>query len=241
MSEDEKKIIELSLWKLPNDASTLLLLWWFYSWPIRFVLTITLPNPQTCRKMYVLTFILCIIWIGFVAYLIFWMLVVIGKIRKVLSNFNSFNDVFFSFTGDTFGIAESILGLTVLAVGGCTPEMITGAIMARRGQAGTGIANSLGASSLAILLSLGLPWFIKVLFKVGHVSNPYVAVSQGDGVTFTIASLLFVPLILFLIISSFKFVLRRIASIFMITCYLLFVTFAVLVELDVLFPAADLC
>lgn len=119
--------------------------------------------------------------------------------------------------------------------------MITGVIMARRGQAGTGIANSLGASSLAILLSLGLPWFIKVVLKVGHVSNPYVAVSQGDGVTFTIASLLFVPLSLFLIISSFKFVLRRIASVPLLTCYLLFVTFAVLVELDIIFPNIDLC
>lgn len=145
-------------------------------------------------------------------------------------------------TGHTFSIPESVLGLTVLAIGGCTPEMITGAIMARKGQAGTGIANSLGASSLAILLSLGLPWFIKVmLLHLAGDANAAVSVAQGDGVTHTIASLLFVPVALYIIIASFKFILRRIASLFLFSCYSAFVSFAVLVELDILFPSDTIC
>lgn len=128
-----------------------------------------------------------------------------------------------------------------MAIGGCTPEMITGVIMARRGQAGTGIANSLGASSLAILLSLGLPWFIKILLKLGQTDRAYVLVAQDSTVVFTIASLLFVPVALFVIISSFKFILRRIASIFLFFSYFVFVTFAVLIELDVIFPFSDSC
>lgn len=148
----------------------------------------------------------------------------------------------FCSAGHTFSIPESVLGLTVLAIGGCTPEMITGFIMARKGQAGTGIANSLGASSLAILLSLGLPWFIKVvLMRLSGDVNVAVSVAQGDGVTYTIASLVLVPITLYVIISSFKFILRRIASLFLFTCYSAFVSFAVLVELDILFTSDIVC
>lgn len=147
-----------------------------------------------------------------------------------------------SIAGHTFSIPESVLGLTILAIGGCTPEMITGAIMARKGQAGTGIANSLGASSLAILLSLGLPWFIKVvLLRIDGVPDAAVSVAQGDGVIYTIGSLLFVSVSLYIILAAFKFILRRIASVFLLSCYGLFVSFAVLVELDILFPSDTVC
>lgn len=36
--------------------------------------------------------------------------------------------------GFTFYIPESVMGLTVFAIGACTPELITGFIMARRGK-----------------------------------------------------------------------------------------------------------
>lgn len=114
--------------------------------------------------------------------------------------------------------------------------------MARKGQAGTGIANSLGASSLAILLSLGLPWFIKVvLLRIDGNPDASVSVAQGYGVIYTIASLLFVSGTLYVILASFKFILRRIVSVYLFVCYGLFVTFAVLVELDILFPSDSAC
>lgn len=113
--------------------------------------------------------------------------------------------------------------------------------MARNGQAGIGIANSLGASSLAILLSLGLPWFIKVVLLKADGHPGVVSVAQGDGVTYTIASLLFVSLALYAVVASFKFILRRITSVFLFFCYGVFISFAVLVELEVLFPSDSIC
>lgn len=40
----------------------------------------------------------------------------------------------YNWIGYTFGIPESVMGMTFLAIGGCTPEMITGVIMSRRGK-----------------------------------------------------------------------------------------------------------
>lgn len=48
-----------------------------------------------------------------VAYVIFWMVVIIGY---------------------TFGIPEPIMGFTLLAFGGCMPEAISAVIVARKGS-----------------------------------------------------------------------------------------------------------
>lgn len=75
---DEQKVRK-SLWHLPANGSVGKLLWWIYTWPIKFVLTMTIPNPKTYRSLYPLTFLMCIIWIGSNAYMVVWMVTVIGK------------------------------------------------------------------------------------------------------------------------------------------------------------------
>lgn len=58
---DENKVRK-SLWRLPATRTLPKTLWWIYTWPIKFVLTMTIPNPKTYRRLYPLTFLLCIIW-----------------------------------------------------------------------------------------------------------------------------------------------------------------------------------
>lgn len=70
--------VRKSLWHVPL-ANRLKTIWWIYTWPIKFILTITIPNPKTYRRLYPLTFVMCIMWIGLNAYMIVWMLTVIGK------------------------------------------------------------------------------------------------------------------------------------------------------------------
>lgn len=119
--------------------------------------------------------------------------------------------------------------------------MITGAIMARKGQIGTGIANSLGASSLAILLSLGVPWFIKNILLLAQSNNPFVEAAQDTSVVYTITSLILVPIALYAIVSAFRFELRRSTSVFLFFSYVTCVSFAILVELDVVFESDNSC
>lgn len=67
-----------SLWNCPM-RSKLNTIWWIYTWPIKLLLTLTIPNPKTYRRWYPLTFLMCVIWIGLNSYLIVWMMTVIGK------------------------------------------------------------------------------------------------------------------------------------------------------------------
>lgn len=68
-----------SLWNRPM-SSKLRTIWWIYTWPIKFLLTLTVPNPKTYRRMYPLTFIMCVIWIGLNSYMIIWIMTIMGEI-----------------------------------------------------------------------------------------------------------------------------------------------------------------
>lgn len=104
----------MTLWKISRETK-LRTFWWFYSWPIRFVLTFTIPNPiyPSMRRWYPLTFIMCIIFIALISFLTFWMMSIIGY---------------------TFGIPDGVMGLTFLAMGGCMPEAISAVLIIRTGK-----------------------------------------------------------------------------------------------------------
>jgi cation:H+ antiporter len=54
------------------------------------------------------------------------------------------------------GISETVIGLTVVAVGTSLPELATSVIAARRGEAGLALGNILGSNVFNILAILGL-------------------------------------------------------------------------------------
>ena len=61
------------------------------------------------------------------------------------------------------GLSESIIGLTIVAVGTSTPEMITSIVAARRGKADIAIGNIVGSNIMNILIILGISAFIAPL------------------------------------------------------------------------------
>lgn len=103
-----------SLFSVP-ETTKLKRIWWFYTWPIRFILMVIVPNPVTKRRWYPLTFVLCIALIGLNSYMVYWMVSTIGH---------------------TLDVPESVMGLTLLACGGCLPEAISCVILIRRGECG---------------------------------------------------------------------------------------------------------
>lgn len=121
----------LGLWPCPKQTIPRTIFWYF-SWPIRVILFCTTPNPRTQRRWYALTFLICIAWIGVITYLIFFMLIIISEflLQYSVRSTNYFKNV----VGYTFNIPESVMGLTVFAIGATSPEIVTGIIMARKGK-----------------------------------------------------------------------------------------------------------
>lgn len=207
-----------TLWKVSRE-SKLKTFWWFYTWPIRFLLTFTVPNPRRMRNWYPLTFVLCILYIGLNSFMIYWMVAIIGY---------------------TFRIPETIMGMTLIAWGGCVQETIVSVIMIRQGRGGIGVSQSLGANSLAILMALGVPWFVRTMVDGAGYMGAFVNI-YSYGIEFTIISLLLAVLLLYVVFACTKYRLKKIVGAYLLVIYVILISFAILVEMDILFPSGNRC
>lgn len=218
---DDDEVEDVLLWHLPPNASKFDVFWFFFTWPIRFLLHFTIPDPVKYKKWFALSFTLCIVWIALMAYIVFWMVVVIG---------------------DTFGIPEPIMGFTLLAFGGCMPEAISAVIVARRGSGQMGVSNALGANSLNILFSLGLPWFIRNMADIATKGTKGAFIQiESYGIQYTILGLVLAIAALYITVAAFGYQLRKTVGAFLFSSYIILATVAILIELDILIPQNRAC
>lgn len=207
LDEADKKEAEKSLFRMP-EGSKLSKFIFFYTWPIQLILKLTIPNPKVHPKLFPISFLMCIVWIGTNSYMVSWMMTVIGSIFK---------------------IPDAVLGMTFLAAGGCLPESISMTIISRRGEGAFGVSNSLGANTMNILFSLGMPWFFKTITQ-GANNSSFIKIQSGS-IEYTILALIGVALSLFITLYFNKFRLGKLAGSILITIYLIYVTLAILSEL----------
>lgn len=177
----------------------------FFMWPNRLVLSCTIPNPARYPHLHLITFGMCIVWMGITSYLVSWMVNLIGYALE---------------------IPDAILGLTFLAIGGCLPEAISFTIMSRKGDVSMGVSNMLGANTMNILLSLGGPWLIKAA-----ISTPSYITIQSGSIEYTILALILAALILFITLAVNRFRLSKSIGVVLALFYTVFIVLAVLSEL----------
>ncbi|XP_077302075.1 sodium/potassium/calcium exchanger 5-like [Arctopsyche grandis] len=213
VDEEQKVDLPVNLFKFPCDESLANKIWYVYTWPINVILTCTIPSPKRWRFIYPLSFFMCIIIIGINSYFVSWMISTIG---------------------DVLTIPDSIMGMTFLAFGGCLPEAFSIYIVARKGKGDMGISNAIGANSLAILFSLSVPWFIKSIIQKSHGEDPFIEIESG-GMNYIIISIVFAVIAMYIVLTVSKFQLRVATGIATGLIYLIFVTFAILMEAGVFF------
>ena len=68
------------------------------------------------------------------------------------------------YISNDLGIPKIIIALTVLAIGTSVPDLISSIIVAKQGKGGMAISNAFGSNIFDILIGLGLPWMILLLF-----------------------------------------------------------------------------
>ena len=135
--------------------------------------------------------------------------------------------------GDTIGIPDSIMGLTVLAAGGSMPEAISTVIMARQGVGGMGFSNSLGGNTMDICLCLAVPWLIKCALS-GTV------VVESEVIKYTCLSL-FVGIFVLLVVATLtKFHMNKKMGVICFLFYLVFIVLSILVEIGVVISTPKL-
>ncbi|NWH24216.1 NCKX1 protein, partial [Grus americana] len=179
---------------------------YLFLFPIVFPLWSTLPdvrNPDS-KKFFVITFFGSIIWIAAFSYLMVWWAHQVGE---------------------TIGISEEIMGLTILAAGTSIPDLITSVIVARKGLGDMAVSSSVGSNIFDITVGLPVPWF---LYSVFNGLSPVAVSSNG---LFCAIVLLFLMLLFVIIsIAVCKWKMNKLLGLTMFALYFVFLIISVMLE-----------
>ncbi|XP_034060781.1 sodium/potassium/calcium exchanger 1 [Gymnodraco acuticeps] len=127
--------------------------------------------------------------------------------------------------GETIGISEEIMGLTILAAGTSIPDLITSVIVARKGLGDMAVSSSVGSNIFDITVGLPVPW---LLYSSFHGFAPMAVSSNG---LFCAIVLLFIMLLFVIIsIASCNWKLNKRLAFTMFLLYLVFLVLSVMLE-----------
>uniref|UniRef100_A0A3P9Q2W7 Sodium/potassium/calcium exchanger 1 n=1 Tax=Poecilia reticulata TaxID=8081 RepID=A0A3P9Q2W7_POERE len=204
--EKEEKSEPLSLeWPdRPRKQATYLFLL-----PIVFPLWLTLPDVRNpldfvaSRRFFIITFIGSIFWIGIFSYLMVWWAHQVGE---------------------TIGISEEIMGLTILAAGTSIPDLITSVIVARKGLGDMAVSSSVGSNIFDITVGLPVPWLIYTV-----IYDKPVAVSS-NGLFCAIVLLFLMLLFVIISIAACRWKMSKKLGVTMFVLYFVFLILSVLLE-----------
>jgi len=113
-------------------------------------------------------------------------------------------------------IPEAIIALTVLAIGTSIPDLISSLIVAREGRGDMAVSNAIGSNIFDILVGLGLPMLIYILFS-GNVVSSDGKISRSAIILFS--SVIF--LLIWLLFSKWK--IGKLTGFFLIGIYIVYV------------------
>ncbi len=120
------------------------------------------------------------------------------------------------------GIPPVIVALTLLAAGTSTPDLISSIDVARDGRGGMAVANAIGSNIFDILIGLGFPWLVAILFL--NMSSIQVG---SDGLWVSIGILVATTVILYFLLQS-KRRLSRFEGMLLLGLYLVYVIYTLI-------------
>lgn len=123
--------------------------WYLVKLPICVPLYYTLADVRedTARVYFAWTFFGSIVWVAVFSYMMVWWTTVIGVYMN---------------------LSTTLLGMTLLAAGTSIPDLITSAIVARKGYGDMALSSSIGSNLFDITIGLPLPWLIYTIVHGGR-------------------------------------------------------------------------
>jgi K+-dependent Na+/Ca+ exchanger-like protein len=121
---------------------------------------------------------------------------------------------------EAIGIPPVIVSLTVLAAGTSAPDLIASVDVAREGRGSMAVANAVGSNIFDVLIGLGLPWLIIMIF-----GQPFVEVST-TGLISSIFLLSGTVILLYIFLYTDR-IFTRLEGIILIVTYVIYVVYAV--------------
>ncbi|XP_033904681.3 sodium/potassium/calcium exchanger 5 [Acipenser ruthenus] len=183
---------------------------WVLSLPVTLLLFLTTPDcrRQFWKRWFLITFFMAAVWISAFTYILVWMVTVVGE---------------------TLGVPDTVMGLTLLAAGTSIPDTVASVLVAREGKGDMAMSNIVG-SNVFDMLCLGLPWFIKTVFV--DTTSPVEV--NSTGLLYTASALLLSIVFIFLAVHLNRWKLDKKLGTVCLFFYILFATLSVLYELGII-------
>ncbi len=173
-----------------------------YFWDERFKLCLNnfFPDLKEFPNKWPLAFVLSIVLIAILSF---------GLVESAIALAHLLN------------ISETIIALTVLALGTSIPDLLSSINVSRRGAGDMAVSNAIGSNTFDILIGLGMPWCVYVFITKTPVE---VSTKNLSSSTF----LLFGTVVVLLaILISKEFKIGKKVGIFLITVYVSYLFYAV--------------
>ncbi|KAG8514288.1 Sodium/potassium/calcium exchanger 4 [Galemys pyrenaicus] len=183
---------------------------WVFTWPLIFLLCVTIPNCSKPRweTFFMITFITATLWIAVFSYLMVWLVTIIGY---------------------TLGIPDVIMGITFLAAGTSVPDCMASLIVARQGLGDMAVSNTIGSNVFDILVGLGIPWGLQTMV-ISYGSTVRI---NSRGLVYSVVLLLGSVALTVLGIHLNKWRLDRKLGIYVLVLYAIFLCFSIMIEFNV--------
>jgi len=184
------------------------------SMPLRLAMFFTIPDCRraSLKKLFPITFFMCIIWIAAYSYFMVWMAVQLGCVA---------------------GIPDPVMGLTLLAGGTSIPDALSSLAVAKKGHGDMAVSSSIGSNIFDILFGLAVPWALGTAVT-GSCLTPIIIRSSSMSIMVLTLFIMVAVMIMCIVFSGWKLT-RRLGLMYLIL-YVLFVTESLLLEYKILFP-----
>mmetsp|Transcript_19659 Transcript_19659/g.50093 ORF Transcript_19659/g.50093 Transcript_19659/m.50093 type:complete len:698 (+) Transcript_19659:3-2096(+) len=140
--------------------------WWLIVFvllfPLKAAIHLTIPDPSRARwsEWYMLSIVLAVTWLAILAY------AMNAALEKI---------------GCALGVSETVMGLTLGAIGTSFPNLYASVLTARAGQAGMSLCQAFGSNTFNICICLGLVWLVQTLVGQCDLSHHIVASNAFGG------------------------------------------------------------
>ena len=119
-----------------------------------------------------------------------------------------------SLIAKAWGMSDTLVGLTIVAIGTSLPELVTSVVAARKGDSGIALGNAVGSCLFNIMFILGMT---SVLSPIHAVTELIIDIG-----------ILIATSILMLILALSKRKTSRLEGIFCVLCYMAYTTYIIL-------------
>ncbi|XP_003743736.1 probable sodium/potassium/calcium exchanger CG1090 [Galendromus occidentalis] len=178
--------------------------------PFSFVLSFLIPNCKKpeYEKYYMVTFLLSGGFIAAFSYILVWMMAIIGY---------------------TFGIPDSVLGLTFLSISVTLPDIMAAVLVVRKGYGDMAVCYVLGTNIFEVLVGLGLPWFLQTtVFKPGTTVE-----LQSSGLIYSTACVLFTVFLVPALTYATRWKMNNTYGVVLLLWYLIFMVISCMYQMNV--------